>query len=357
MKRTVFRLGVVIVAIVKAATPVQAQERSPIADLLDQARVALTTELAYRRADSLAREVLLLGSRVPRFYRVQALQIVAAAQFPEVGGRQDTAQARIAIKEMVKLDLDARLPRELSWRGLDLLAEDVARSTYSISAIMRSDNPIVGITGEGRIRVRANRPSRFVLRGRSRDGFESVFLDSVAASTDTVLRIPVYRGDRMILQSGVYDVALTGTDVATQETIVRRLEVVASVPKYEEVPIPVSIDSSQLVPERRGPQRIEGIMTGLLAATAAVALGSATHNESPLRTLSSSNKARASAFMIGLGVSVAAWFDRGELLEQNRAANLRLLRSFERSLRAAVQENEKRAREYFASLSITEDNR
>src|SRR5688572_18084680 len=202
-----------------------AQERSLTREILDRAKTALF-DLQYAAADSIARDVLALGM-LTRPARIEALQIVAAANFPDGAELRREAQARSALTQLVRIDYALTLPRELASRGLDSLYRDVMANTFSISVLVRRENPIVGIDGSSNLRVRANKPASFVLHARTRDGIESVLLDSVVVSQDTTLQLRVGRLGRPILRAGEYDFVVTATEAVTKEAISRTFDGVA----------------------------------------------------------------------------------------------------------------------------------
>lgn len=328
------------------------RERSPVEELLDRARNALN-DLQYARADSMAREVVALGNRARRNHRVSALQIIAIARFPESEQERDSTMARVALSQLVKLDLDARIPREFAWSGLDELYEEVRRATYSISAVVKRDNPILGIDGVSTIRVRSNRPTRFVLQARVPASGETVVIDSVAAAVDTVLKLRVARDGRPILQSGEYQILVLGTDLRSSETVARRFEAVALVPTLDVAAVPRTVDLTKVQPERAAPQRVRGIVAGVLAGASAIAIGKTLRGSEPIKSSGATDgRATTLGVFIAVAVGAAAWFDRGEMLSDNIAANRRLMREFEENAARLVAENEQRKRDYRANISI-----
>ncbi|HUQ80434.1 MAG TPA: hypothetical protein VM076_04830 [Gemmatimonadaceae bacterium] len=352
------RLGVATAIV--AASSVGAQEptgASPVRGVIDRARAAMN-DLQYPRADSLAREVLALGPRLRRSDRIEALQIVVSANYPEAGGSRNEAAARSAIAEMLKVDLAATMPREMSWPALDSMYRDVSRSTFAVSVSARRDNPIVGIDGNAPIRVRSSRPAQWTLIARTRDGIESVLIDSVSRASDTTLRFIVARGRKPILRGTEYEFVVTATDPQTQESIVRRFDGIALVPSIEFAAIPVTIDSTKLLPERSKSQRIPVAIGGVVLGAATVALGKQLRADAPFK---GNGETDTRATKIGIAIAggslAAAWFDKGRLLDRNVAANIRTRQDFERTRRAAMAENERRAAEYRASFTLNPEPR
>ena len=347
-------------AILLAASVASAQDtnadRSPVRDVIDRARAAMN-DLQFTRADSLAREVLAMGSRLRKTDRLDALQIVAGANYPEAGGDRKEAQARSAIAEMLRIDLGSTLARELTWAGLDSIYRDVARTTFAVSVTARRDNAITGINGTAPIRVRSSRPARWMLIARSRDGIESILLDTISRATDTTLRFIVARDRKPILRGSEYEFVVTATDPQTQESITRRYDGIVIVPAIDFVPIPSTIDSTRLLPERAKPQRIPVVIGGVVLGAATVALGKQLRQD-PIKS-----GAETDTRFTGIGIAIAgasvaaAWFDRGRVLDRNIASNARLRTDFERARRAAMAENERRAGDYRASITLNPEAR
>jgi hypothetical protein len=334
----------------------QPTERSATREMLDRGRAALN-DLHYMRADSIARDVLSLGM-LSRSARVEALQLIAAAGYPESPNERRAASARSAISQLLALDLSLAIPRELSWPGLDSLYRDVVASTYAISVLVRRENPITGLAGTSVLRVRANRPSSFALRARTRDGIEAVLLDSVSGAGDTTLSLRVARDEKLILRGGEYDFIVTATDAATRETVTKTFDGVAIVPPLEFVAVPTGIDSTLLRPERSKPERTSGIVAGIVLGAATIALGKGLRATDPIRSggETDSRYTIAGVAMV-VGSIAAAWFDKGRVLDKNKEANERLMLATVARQRAVREDNARRAAEYRASITLNPEAR
>ena len=66
----------------------------------------------FQRADTMAREVLSFGGRARRSYRIEALQLLAAANFPAGAVSRETVEAHNALVALIKLDLEPGLPQD-----------------------------------------------------------------------------------------------------------------------------------------------------------------------------------------------------------------------------------------------------
>lgn len=355
------RLHAVTVLLLLAAQGAGAQEpptnQSSAEVMLERARAALN-DLKFRRADSLARDVLSVGSRVRRTTRIAALQIVAAANYPEVEEDRRPSEARSAVSELVKLDLGSVIPRDLSWPGLDSLYQEVAGSVFAMSVTARRENPISGIDGFSLMRVRVNRPAMMRLVARSRDGIDVITLDSVPLATDTTLQLRVARNGRPILRGGEYEFVVSATSPTTRETITRRMDGITIVPAVEYVNLPPVIDSTKLLPERSASQRVGAVIGGIVVGAATVALGQALRQKDPIRAGGEvDTRYRLVAGMIVLGSGTAGWFDRGRSLDRNRKVNDQRRREYEGTLRTARVENERRAADYRANIALDVEGR
>lgn len=343
-------------AVVCFASSVAAQERSAARQMLDRGRAALGG-LQYLQADTIARDILSMAF-LPRSARAEALELLAAANFPDAAAHQRAAEARSAISQLLSLDLALTIPPELSWHGLDSLYRDVLERTYAMSVSARRENPIVGIDGTSPLRVRANEPSTFVLRARTRDGIELIVLDSIPVATDTTLMLRVSKAGTPILRDGEYEFVVTATQVVSRETVQRIIEGSAAVPAINYVTVPSGADSASLLPERSRPQRTAGIVTGAVLATATIALGAALRAGDPIR-----GSARSDARYVGVGVimglaaGTAAWFDKGRVLDKNVASNRQASREMASRAAAAREENARRGSAYRASIILNPEAR
>ncbi|HEX9562951.1 MAG TPA: hypothetical protein VF981_03240 [Gemmatimonadaceae bacterium] len=295
---------------------------------------------------------------LPRSARVEALQIQAAANLPEAGGERRPAAARAALTQLLRLDLANEIPAELSTPALDSLYRQVRETVYAISVIVRRDNPITGIHGTSLLRVRANRPSSFKLTARSKDGIESIPIDSVMSSMDTTLALRVGRNGQLLLRGSEYEFVVTAVDIASRETLVRTYDGTVAIPAIEYLILPPTVDSALLKPERAAPERTPGIITGIVVAGATVLMGKNLRADEPIKSaFAPEGRYMSAAVLIAVGAGVAAWFDRGRVLDRNVQANRRLVLESEAQRRVAIAENAKRAADYRANITLNTEGR
>jgi hypothetical protein len=123
------------------SAPLSAQTQqssgSPVTDMMIRGRNALN-DLRYHEADSLARRVLSLGTLLSRQQQVDALQLIAAASYPDEAAEQHTDSAIAVIRQLVALGATQGIPREMSHPGLDSLFSFVARAAQPAKLVLGS---------------------------------------------------------------------------------------------------------------------------------------------------------------------------------------------------------------------------
>jgi hypothetical protein len=142
MRRIVF---FTIVALA-SASPAAAQSQqggsgmSLITDMMIRGRNALN-DLKYREADSLARRVLSLGSLLSRQQQIDALQLVAAASYPDEPTEQRADSTIATIQRLIALGATQGIPREMSHPMLDSLFTMVTRASQPAKLMLGSRIP------------------------------------------------------------------------------------------------------------------------------------------------------------------------------------------------------------------------
>ena len=135
------RCIVALVFVTAFGAPISAQSQqssgSPVTEMMIRGRNALN-DLKYHEADSLARRVLALGTLLSRQQQIDALQLVAAASYPDEAAEQHTDSAIAVIRQLVGLDATQGIPRELSHPALDSLFAFVARAAQPAKLVLGS---------------------------------------------------------------------------------------------------------------------------------------------------------------------------------------------------------------------------
>jgi hypothetical protein len=116
-----------------------AQAGSPVTELLTKAKNALN-DLNYPKADSVARQVLALGSLITADQQLAAVQIRLAAFYPEESGAQKMDSAVTVIRQMIGLG-GKSVPKDISWGGLDSLVTLVKSASIPAKVVFGSKTP------------------------------------------------------------------------------------------------------------------------------------------------------------------------------------------------------------------------
>ena len=133
------RAALFALALFAAPLGAQTQAGSPVTDMMIKGRNALN-DLNYAQADSVARRVLALGSLLSRQQQTDALQLLAAALYPDEPGSQKADTAIGVIKRLVEMGAN-KMPAEISHPQLDSLFAFVARAAQPAKLILGSRTP------------------------------------------------------------------------------------------------------------------------------------------------------------------------------------------------------------------------
>jgi hypothetical protein len=333
----------VLVTVPDLLPKLEAQESatSPIVDLLRLSRTKMS-DLQYAEADSIARLVLEQPS-LRRTYRVQALQVLAAANFPEEEGQQRRDSAVAALQRLVRIAPESRLPRQISWPGLDSLALTVSRLTFGASTAVAEEQVLTGLNERANVDVMATRPADWVLSARPAAGGGAIPLDSASATTRATLHLRLFHGDKPLLPTGEYELIVAARDRETFDSLRIRHRMSVTVLPPDLVPVRESLDPAQLKPERTKPSRVKAIVAGVLTTTATIMAASLFRDEDISQTVSSDGRAVGIGIVLGAGVATGGWLlDAGVPIPANREANLKARAEFDRDREILIAENERR---------------
>lgn len=184
-----------------AFAPLQAQTQagSPVVDMMVKGRNALN-DLRYAEADSIARRVLALGSLLTKQQTVDALQLRAAAAYPDETAEQKQDTAIAIIRALVGLGATQGMPQELSWPGLDSLYSFVARAAAPARVVLGSrvagailfvdDQPQGILQGLRSITVPSGRTVALSLRAENCAPWDSTIVTQAADSVRIGWRNP-----------------------------------------------------------------------------------------------------------------------------------------------------------------------
>ena len=345
-------VGVLPLALTLSATllPAQAQQSSPIDDLLRRAGDAFN-DLNYGRADSLARQVLAVGPRITAAQRTRALLVIAAASYPEEPTAQRRAVALTTLKQIVRSNLNLKLPQELTWAGLDSLVDEAKRTTFALEVSGDTQQVLVGPQGLAHITVRSSRPGTFQLTVLpAAGGSAAAVVDSMGTTNAGEFTFTAMRNERPIFSSAEYAVIVTGVDAATHDTVTVRYGARVEAPPIEFMTTPTKLDSSKLLPERTGKFGAKAIIPGVLAGAFAVGLSGLKGDIKG--TVAGDSKGMAVGGVLAVSTILAGFLDRGRQIPANVAANHAYASSFQKSIEDTQAENRKRIAEYKTILHL-----
>lgn len=337
-----------------AAMPLaaQAQGSSPIDDLLLKAQQAFN-DLNYLRADSIARQVLGAGGRITTAQRTRALLVIAAAYFPEETGAQKRAEAIATLKQVVRTDIDVKIPTDLTWSGLDSLLAETKRTTFGVSISADTLQSIVGPAGKGEIRVRSNHPASFRLTIAPVGGGAPLVSDSISNVTTGALHFPTMRNERPIFATGDYELVISGNEAQSSDTASARYIAHVTAPEMAFAKLPASIDSSRLQVEHTSRYGFKGVIVGALVAGGIYAFSNVVRADTMVkRIVPADSKGAGVAAAAGLAVIIASYMDKGRQIPGAVNANQRLRADLATSIRAAETENANRIATYRTTIAI-----
>lgn len=341
--------------LILGVTRVGAQQPSPIAELLTRARTALDN-LQNGRADSIGRSVLALGTQASREERLEAMEIVAAALYPEDAAGRNRDAATAMLKDYVRMAPDRDIPRSMSWPGLDSLLLNVRSTTFAAIAHPPHDTPLAGASALVDVPVVATRPARFSLYAVPRAGGAPQLLDTAAATRVTHLHFGVLAGDQVRMPSGPYFLELRARDVGSQDSVVERFPSVVSSPPLDLVPVPMAIGPDQILPESAPAHRGRDIVIGVALGGATALLANLFRAPNPVRSgVASDAKAYGVAVGLSLGGVLGGLSDHGTALPDNVRHNVAARARFASQVQAAKDENAKRRNAYRATVTIEGD--
>ena len=328
------------------------QQGSPIDDLLTKAQQAFN-DLNYPRADTLARQVLGLGGRITQAQRTRALMVIAASYFPEETGAQKRTDAIAVLKQIVRSDIDVKLPQDLTWSGLDSLLADTKRTTFGLAISADSTQAVSGPKEQATVRVRSNHVAHFRLALTPVAGGAPVVSDSLMSSTSGAMHFAAMRNDRPLFTTGDYELSVLGTDAASSDTATAKIIVHVTAPELTFVNIPASIDSSKLRAERTGRYGFKGIIVGGLVGGGIYGLSNVLRADTVVkRTVAADSKGMAVAGGVGAMIVLASFLDHGREIPSAIMANQRLRDDLATSIRNTQAENANRIATYRTTIVI-----
>lgn len=340
-----------LVIVVFATTPSAARQddpaggvRSQIAELLNNARIALN-DLRYDRAASMAQSVLQIGDELTDAERVEALQMVVAALFPEEVEFQQREAVRLYLRQLVRLAPDQSLPRLITWSGLDSLWSEIKETTFAFRTEHEAQATIMGGSPQRILALLASQPGTFTMLARFPDG-SAVVLDSTRGGVESQLAISALVNNAPVLQTGSYVLEVRGRNLTGSDSMTVQLPVRVTAPGLQLVPVPTSVDSAQLLPERSTPKALNNVLIGVGAGLVTFLAGDLLRANDILDSASIGPAAEIAAGTMVLGGILAAAIDTGRDVPNNIARNRELFEDLAEAQRVARAENERRRAGY-----------
>lgn len=340
------------------AAQVQQQSGSPIDDLLKRAQDAFN-DLNYARADSLARQVLQIGTVISGSQRTGALMVIAAAAFPEEATAQRRAVALSTLRQLVRTNMNLQMPQELTWPGLDSLVAEARRTTFAMDVSADSAQSSVGPQGTLSISVRGSRPARYFLTIMpASGGTGAVVVDSTPNVMLGEFRFAAMRAERPIFTTGEYAVVITGVDSAGSDSITARYTANVTAPALEFLTLPTRMDSSKLLPERTKKFGAKAILPAVLVGGAAFALSSVLRAEGGIQEeVAADSKGIAVGGGLALTTILVGFADRGRPIPANIAANKAYGEAFEKAIVDGQAENRRRIATHTTTVRLDLEGR
>lgn len=328
-----------------------AQLPEPIMDLMAEARDALDG-LRYEPAAAMASTLLEAGAEGYPEVEIVALQLLAAALYPEEPSAQNEERARVYLRRLVRATPDAAIPREITWPGLDSLLAETRASTFVVYADPEPTHQLVGVEATFSVPVEATRPAIFTMTAHSLSGGFPVVLAGAGPVTQVRLDAQPFDLDGSPLAPGEYELVIEATDPGSSQTEKRRFEMTITAVPLRFVQTPTPPAETSFLPERATDRTWRNVAVGAGVGVATGLVASAFRADAPAGNVSLDKR----AFLIGGTMSLATilggWFDPGRPLPDNAAHNMRLEADHARALRRVSEENARIRAEYRATITI-----
>lgn len=352
-RRIVATIGVLPLVLAFAAAPIGAQQQqgdSPIDAVLRRAQ-DYYNDLNFTRADSVARGVLSLATGVSNSQRTRAMIIIAASAYPDDPPAQKRAVALGMLKQLVKSNMDFKIPQELTWPGLDSIVDEAKRTTFAIAATADTGQVLVGPTAMGTLRIRGNRPAtyRLTIMPAGGAGGAAVF-DSVGTTAEGLFHFPSMRNDRPVFNTGDYTVLITAVDSVRRDTSTIRTTARVESPSITFMQVPTKMDSSKLLPVRSKRFGAKAIFPAVLVGAGAFALSSVLRADGVADSVAADSKGVMVGGALALSTILAGFADRGRMIPQNIAANKAAGEAFQKSIVDTQAENRRRIAEHKTTI-------
>ena len=346
--RFVCLLSSAIALTASAQTSPSVQKASPIMDMIENAKNSLNN-LQYTQARTAAREILSL--KLKRSQEIAALQLAAAAYYPDEPGARMTDSASMYLRRLARLMPVGGFPADLVSPALDSQFILARRVTFGASALAPLQLKLNGTESRPSIQVFSTRPARWQLFLVSEDG-PAILLDTLAATTNGRFSIRAHSGIVPLIKPGDHELQIISISAAGPDTIRLRFDASATGVVPILVGMPAPPDEAKFLPERATRAIGAGIAGGLIIGGATWALANSLRPPESLGKEPKDGRATVVAVGISLGALAAGIFDHGKPLPQNIKANAAVRTNYLKQLGDATETNRKRVGEYSVALTI-----
>lgn len=329
--------------------PVQPQN-SPIMDMIQRAKNSLNN-LQYAQSRNTIREVLALG-RLKRSQELAALEVAAAAFYPEDAAARVPDSSNVYLERLARLLPAGSFPTDLASAALDSQLVIARRKTFGAAVHPPLEITLVGNERREAIEVVSTHPARWQLYLAPSAGGAVTLLDTLGATTNGRLSLRAHSGSNPIITPGSYEFRVIAIDAARPDTITLRFDGTAVGASPILVDMPAALDQSKFLPERSSRAVAAGVTTGLVFGGLTWALG---HNAKAPDTLGeepNDGRVTAVAVLMALGGVAAGILDRGKPLPENIKANASMRSDYLKHLGDATDTNRKRVGEYKLAITI-----
>lgn len=332
------------------AQGVTQQGVNPINDLLQRALNSYN-DTKYPEADSIAR-LAISATTATTNQRTLGRLIIAASFYPEGEPRSQKRDSALAmLRQVIRTNLDIKIPRDLTWPGLDSLLLEAKRTGYGIDAAPDSEQVVVG-QNLADVRVRSNHASFFHLVVASAGGAPIVSDSTPSAVDQAVLHFPTMRDGRPLFETGDYDLLIVGRDAQGGDSIAVRHVMHIDSPALQLETPPAALDSSRLLKERSSRFGAKGIIAALFIGGGAFALSSVMRADSVKSTIGADSKGMPVAAGLAGTVLLASFLDHGRPVPSAIAANERTRANFAQQVQNVANDNRQRIASYRTTITM-----
>jgi hypothetical protein len=318
-------------------------------DMVERAKNSLNN-LQYTQARTASREILAL--RLKRSQEIAALQVAAAAYFPDEPSARMPDSASVYLRRLARLMPVGDLPKDLVSPGLDSQLVASRRMIFGATARAPISLGLKGVERRSSIEVMSSRPARWQLYVLSGDGGPPLLVDTLASTTTGRLSLQAHNGVMPLIQPGSDQIRIVSISVSEPDTIVMRFDATATgvVPSLVEMPAPLS--SAKLLPEKAPRALGAGIAAAIIGGSASWALANVLKPPKELGNQSKDSRGLTVGIGISAGALAAGLLDHGRPIPKNIRANAVTRSDHLKVVGDATETNRKRVSEYTVDLTI-----